>query len=556
MTELVDEQEVDEQEAIARCDATQLLVVAPPGCGKTELLAKRVRVLIDRLDRNQRILALTFSNKARQNLQVRLIDTIGVARARRVVAVQNFHGLAAALIRAHGRTVGLDPKYRMPVRTTLSSAIKPYTAGLAVGPMMELQKRVESSLRMVKQQPITDSEVLQRLEEEDDPIALAVERQRQSSGVLHYDDLLRHAQRLLNIAPVARLYQHHYGAVIVDEFQDLSLQQLDLALLSAHSSRVFVGDPLQGIYTWAGADPQEVERRLIEICGPPFRLRTSYRSSPAVLQTLGSVSVTLGGHLLQAHDPGSWLQGGISAAVTFPTALTEAEWIVVTATEILAKRPWSTIGVISRAAWRRRVVDEAFANSAVDHTRWDSPIDDPVIAKIIQDAARRLPPSSTVLDLREKVLSTADATDVETYQELVEAFDQLEFASGNAASARSAVGQWRTGESSLVLTPGVHLLNAHTGKGQQFDWVFIPGFEGFHIPSGQAQTMQERAEERRVLLVMLSRARHGVVVSRATTLIAKSGKAYSPNISEYWNLVADSCGSTLSDVSRHIEEIS
>ncbi|WP_285541535.1 3'-5' exonuclease [Streptomyces lavendulae] len=66
-----------------------------------------------------------------------------------------------------------------------------------------------------------------------------------------------------------------------------------------------------------------------------------------------------------------------------------------------------------------------------------------------------------------------------------------------------------------AIEPGVHLLNAHTGKGQQFDWVFVPGFEDWHIPDGQADTAEQLAEELRVVLVMVSRARHGIVITRA-----------------------------------------
>ncbi|WP_327418451.1 UvrD-helicase domain-containing protein [Streptomyces sp. NBC_01233] len=62
----------------------------------------------------------------------------------------------------------------------------------------------------------------------------------------------------------ARLYPLHYGAVPVDEFQDMSPQQLEIALASSSTSRTFGGAPLQGIFSWAGARPAEVERELGE----------------------------------------------------------------------------------------------------------------------------------------------------------------------------------------------------------------------------------------------------------------------------------------------------
>lgn len=85
------------------------MVLAPPGCGKTELLGYRAAHLIPELLPNQQILALTFTNRAKANLGLRLREILGVARMRKFVTVRNFHGHATELILAHGRTVGLRP---------------------------------------------------------------------------------------------------------------------------------------------------------------------------------------------------------------------------------------------------------------------------------------------------------------------------------------------------------------------------------------------------------------------------------------------------------------
>src|SRR5258705_9387871 len=85
-----------------------LLVIAPPGCGKTELLARRAKMLLAYVASGQRILALSFSNKAKANLDSRLTEVLGGERKRRYVAVRNFHGHAAEVIPSHGRTLGVD----------------------------------------------------------------------------------------------------------------------------------------------------------------------------------------------------------------------------------------------------------------------------------------------------------------------------------------------------------------------------------------------------------------------------------------------------------------
>ncbi|MHA4893043.1 3'-5' exonuclease, partial [Enterococcus faecium] len=71
---------------------------------------------------------------------------------------------------------------------------------------------------------------------------------------------------------------------------------------------------------------------------------------------------------------------------------------------------------------------------------------------------------------------------------------------------------------------GVHLLTGHVGKGQQFDWVVIVGLEEGVIPDFRASSADEMAEEARVLSVMLSRARHGVIVGRAASVPTNNGR--------------------------------
>ena len=265
----------------------------------------------------------------------------------------------------------------------MSAAIRPYTKGLPIGPAIAKAQAIESALREAKQQALDDTGVLKLLASSSAE-AHEIELYRQESGTLHFDDLLRHAQRLVQIPAIARLYRHHYGAVLVDEFQDLSPQQLDLVMRTVNGSRTFVGDPLQGIYSWAGARPDYILESLKSLCGDPHHLHTSYRSSAAVLATVNAVSATMGSPSLVAHKPDAWHQGGASAAITFNTGIAEADWIVSTSAALLSAVPTITVGVIVRSGSRRRLVDEAFAASDLRYFRWDLAIDDAGIAERIK----------------------------------------------------------------------------------------------------------------------------------------------------------------------------
>ncbi|MFE3197762.1 UvrD-helicase domain-containing protein [Embleya sp. NPDC059237] len=531
-----------------------MLVIAPPGCGKTELLARRADYLIPRLGPHQQILALTFSNRARQNLTDRLIRAVGAQQFRRRVHVRNFHGYAAEIIRAHGQTIGIDPKFPMPTRNTLTCAVARYTVDMTREQAADARKGIESALREAKSDAHDDDAVGRELDRIGNPFAREIERDRAAAGLFHYDDLLRHAQRLLGIEAVGALYRAHFGAILVDEFQDLSPQQLRIALGSCTESITCVGDPLQGIYSWAGARPVEIEAELRVVCGPPHRLTMSYRSSPAVLGVVNKVAVLAGGETLVAAHPENWIGGGAAVAHVFDTEDEESQWIVDISTKILDSDPTATIGVITREGWRRAVTDEKFGHAShLPRQRWDLAIDDEEVLQLLHTVAAQHPKAEGD-NLRKFVLSAVEPSDVETHDRVATALDTFLEQAELFGSPASALSQLRPPEMSGSLQPGVHLLNAHTGKGRQFDWVFVPGIEEFHIPSGQSKP-EDLAEELRVLLVMLSRARHGLVVTAARSRISKKGNPYPTTPSRWWWAVAQSCSLNAATMLEHLDRL-
>lgn len=502
----------EEQLAAATSEKDHLLIIAPPGCGKTEVLAHRAAHQIGSLQPNQRVLALTFTKRARANLEERLRSALGHVRARRQIVVRNFHGFATQVVLAHGRTIGLRmDDLGMPKTSTMRRAMEAGGGGQA---MYDAERLLDE----IKRDPLSDAEVLEAIEQRERSqatlLAGKVELSRQAANQLHYNDLLRHAQRLLRIPAVARLYQAHFGAVLVDEFQDLSLQQLSLAALSCTERRTFAGDPLQGIYSWAGAAPAEVEAEVRRTCGDPIRLHESYRSSPMVLETVNSISdqVDPGAGLVSAL-PDQWPGGGCSGALVLQDQAAEAALAVRLATSIHGATPEASVGIIARAGWRRKSIDAAFADQTdVPVRRWELAIDDPATVALIQSTVSALPRGATVSDARIAVLDSIDPADVDATELIEDAFDTLE--QSEATTARSAVKSIRTADPKQAVGPGVHLLNAHTGKGQQFDWTLVVGLEEGHLPGKRSSHGDSLSEEQRVLLVMLSRARHGLIVTR------------------------------------------
>lgn len=541
----------EEQTAAATSEAQHAMIIAPPGCGKTEVLAHRANHLIQFLEPNQRLLALTFTNRAKANLQERLRNVLGYARMRRYVTVRNFHGHATQVVLAHGRTIGLDlDTLQLPKTSTLRRALE------ATGEDWDTRSAAEAILSEVKRAPHSDEDVLavlaQRSSDPGADVAQRVERDRQAADQLHYEDLLRHAQRLLQIPAVGHLYRCHFGAVLVDEFQDLSLQQLDIARLSCSMRQTYAGDPLQGIFSWAGASPVEVEREIRTSCPEPILLRESYRSSPSVLATVNSMSRSLGAaaELVSAH-PERWPGGGCTSALVAQDRADEARVVSVLSTAILARDSSASVGVISRAGWRRQEIDDAFA-PATDFTvrRWDLALEDPRVVALIRETVASLPRGETLEAAHDAVIDAVDPSDVDTLEQVDDAFVAL--GQTQASTARGALRSIRVSDPKQAVGPGVHLLNAHTGKGQQFDWVFVIGLEEGHLPGKRNSHGQALAEEQRVLLVMLSRARHGLVVSRVQKNDGRYGP-YAATQSRWWNTLR--CDfATLEQVEKHLGE--
>ena len=97
-----------------------------------------------------------------------------------------------------------------------------------------------------------------------------------------------------------------------------------------------------------------------------------------------------------------------------------------------------------------------------------------------------------------------------------------------AIRARVKIGD----DSTLLDIAGVHLLTGHIGKGQQFDWIVVVGAEEGSIPDFRAKDV---AEEARILAVMISRARHGVIVTYAKNVPANSGVVYAKQPSQFFS---------------------
>ncbi|GGF31125.1 DNA helicase [Microbacterium sorbitolivorans] len=514
------------QEEIRDHAALDLLVVAPAGCGKTEALALRVQGMLNRSEvvSPRKVLVVTFSNRARDNIRERLRSYIGVNTLRDRVSVVNFHGLSARIIRAHANVIGLSPDLKIPETDIIGKACKTRNFGYA------LESRVKDALRDAKLEPRSDLEVQEYLSTNREVHALEIEQERVSRGELSYDDLPRLAELILANERVASLYKAHFGAVVVDEFQDLTPQQLRIVNAIGYKRTTFAGDLAQGIYGFTGAKPSEVNAAIEEECTSRVTFAESHRSSPAVLAAVNSLSSLTSGVELTAAIPDRWPGGGMFSIVPFPDSEAEALWMVELAQGLLERAPSHRVGIMARTAARRRFVEAELVKREIDFMRWDDGVLD-------TDAARMMRSMLSSFDLRgyeraenkdqflREAVGIDSVVETDSKKSLAEALVWCQDLLQQDVSVFEIRSRVRVGDdSTLVTKPGIHVLTGHAGKGQQFDWALIVGAEDGTLPFFKAESDEELAEEARVLSVMLSRARHGAVIGYAKNVRTQAGR--------------------------------
>ncbi|HEU5152051.1 MAG TPA: ATP-dependent helicase [Iamia sp.] len=498
------------------------IVIAPPGCGKTELLARRAAACVtQRLVRpGRKVLALTFTNKARDNLAERLSSHSGRG-FRRHVDVMNFHGLGLHLYLKHRYVLDDQPRALTPDERALARlrrhAFNEHNVPRAA------QQEVVATIRQAKAGAFSDDEVLNRLAASGSHAALTYEVALREADLLDHDDVLRYGLQIIRHPGVAAA---RYDYVLVDEAQDLTRVQFDLVEPIGQGCTVFAGDRAQGIYTFAGADPAWVFDRIGERNPVRVTLDKSYRSSPEVLEVVSAVARELGGEALTSADPDRWANRGRAGLAEFEDLATEARWLIALINgwidEYAERGEEVTIGVLSRMkpGGRRDVVLAEAARVGLAVETWDHPLHRPEVVQLLRAhldgvLATVADPVDQVEELYLRCYSDVPPENASTLTDLRDAADELADLI-REAELRELIERIRVGSDiDVPVGPGVHLLTGHAGKGQGFDKVIILGFEDDQIPSffvaGLPDDDPRVREELALLHVMASRAKEELV---------------------------------------------
>lgn len=313
-----------EQQAAVLCTDAPLIISAGPGTGKTRTLTVRIAHLIRDLGvAPESVLAITFTNKAAQEMRARLATLLGENEAERVT-VKTFHAFGAQLLYTHAAAAGLNPHFVILSDEERQRVLDQVAPGLDSG----ARERTIAAITAAKNQLINPG-----AEEyaEYTTIFEAYNAMLRRANAVDFDDLIALAVRLLTSSPVvAAAVQQRYRWISVDEYQDVNATQVQLLrLLTAEGANLCViGDPDQAIYGFRGADSRYFLAFLADYPGAVrVQLTQNYRSQRGILDAAQQVI---------AHNPGRDtlpLLASFAEAVRLdmhpaPTEKAEAETIV------------------------------------------------------------------------------------------------------------------------------------------------------------------------------------------------------------------------------------
>jgi len=275
---------------------TPLLVVAGAGSGKTRVLTHRVAHLIATGDATPwEILAITFTNKAADEMRTRLVDLIGPVAQR--MWVSTFHAACVRVLRAHAERLGYRKSFTIYDDTDSRRLVEHILRDLNIDAKKLPARSVQAAISAAKAE-LASAELYAQgarsvFERRIADVYQEYERRLFAASAMDFDDLLLLTVRLFQTAPdVLDGYRTRFKHVLVDEFQDTNRAQNEIVLMLAaeHHNVCVVGDSDQSIFGWRGADIRnivEFEEAFPDAAVIP--LEQNYRSTKTILDAANAV---------------------------------------------------------------------------------------------------------------------------------------------------------------------------------------------------------------------------------------------------------------------------
>ena len=366
-------------------------VIAGAGSGKTNALTKRYAYLVQERDISpERILSVTFTNKAANEMKERIINLLGDMGC---PYIMTFHGFCNRFLHSEIECLSISQNYKIMDVDDQLDILKvvyselgmtnqdlPYKRALSdiIGAGCKNGKRVfiDNYEELIEKSSSYELHQLMQLEMDvNKKIIYGYLREQKRDGYLDYEDLLNFALYILKTRKDVRdTWESFFDYVQVDEFQDVSLRELELvAILSAKSGNLFVvGDDQQAIYAFKGADVNcivQFGEIMDKLQGRHNEVKTimmtqNYRSTPQILNV--SNALIKANKYQVSKDLFTQNNSGLKVLHYHGRNIyQEANWV---ANRILSlNRPYTDFAILYRSNFSSRVIEEKLIENNIPY---------------------------------------------------------------------------------------------------------------------------------------------------------------------------------------------
>ncbi len=354
-----------------------LLVVAGAGSGKTRVLTRRIAHLLATGDaRAHEIMAITFTNKAADEMRRRVADLVGASATN--MWVSTFHSACLRMLRAHAEVLGYQRGFTIYDAGDAESVVERIMKELNLDTKRLSPRSVAAAISAAKNEMLTAERYADAVRG-DDPAHRRVaeiyrlyEARLKLANAMDFDDLLLNAVAMLRRDPqVLAGYQQRFRYLLVDEFQDTNGVQNELVMLLAtqHRNLCVVGDSDQSIYRFRAADVRNIlqfEQRFPD--ADVIMLEQNFRSTQTILDAANAVIAQNASrhakNLFTDHGPGERIR-----LYRAGDEYDEGRWI---ATELRRARTeagleWNQMAVFYRTNAQSRVLEEEMLRAGVPY---------------------------------------------------------------------------------------------------------------------------------------------------------------------------------------------
>jgi DNA helicase-2/ATP-dependent DNA helicase PcrA len=296
--------ELNEQQlAAVTAEPGPQLIIAGAGSGKTRTLTYRVAYLLENGIDPRNILLLTFTNKAARQMLDRVANLLPIDASG--IWGGTFHSVGNRMLRRHGSALGYNSGFTIMDREDQKDLINTVVASAGIDPK-EIRFPKGDVLAEIFSFVVNTETPLEKLLAEKFPYFLPLlekiidvheryEKKKKATNSVDFDDLLEKTLSMLQKHEnIASFYRRQFQFILVDEYQDTNKIQADLIdlLATEHRNVMVVGDDAQSIYSWRGANFQnilEFPKRYPD--AKVFKIEMNYRSVPEILQVANAAII-------------------------------------------------------------------------------------------------------------------------------------------------------------------------------------------------------------------------------------------------------------------------